>query len=338
MEKYQRMSSLCLLFLSFLALAIVLSLAKVILIPFTMALFISLICSPAVSYLHRKFKLPTQVALSISFVAFIGLCSLIVLLISSSVDNFLQDADQYSTQLEKIYRQSANLGQSVGLDLSNFNIQQQVKKLASAGFIKKIMQGTAELFSNLFLIIVFALFFMAGESVSKRDIPIIEEVKKNVAAYVGTKLITSFLTGFLTYIILKVFSIEMALMFATLTFFFNFIPNIGSLIAILIPIPIIFLQYSLSFQLFFCVGLMLVVQTIIGNILEPKIQGDSMGLHPITVLFCLTFWGFIWGVPGMFLSVPITASLKIIFTKFNTTKPFAELLAGNLDLLKTKRA
>ncbi len=190
----------------------------------------------------------------------------------------------------------------------------------------------------IFLVVIFALFFMAGESMSKRDIPIIEEIKNNVAAYVVTKLITSFLTGLLTFVILKIFGIEMALMFAVLTFFFNFIPNIGSLIAILIPIPIIFLQYGFSFPLFLCVTALLIVQTLIGNVLEPKIQGDSMGLHPVTVLFCLTFWGFIWGVPGMFLSVPITASMKIIFAKFTVTKSFSDLLAGNLDSLKSKTA
>ena len=82
---------------------------------------------------------------------------------------------------------------------------------------------------------------------------------------------------------------------------------------------------------------MLTIQILIGNVLEPKLQGDSMGLHPVAVLFCLTFWGFIWGIPGMFLSVPITASIKIILSKFKVSKPFAEILEGNLKSLIIKK-
>lgn len=333
MERYQKLTAACLLFLSFIALAIVLSMAKTILVPFTMALFISLVCSPAVSYLYNKLNLPTPIALGITFLGFISAVFLVIFLMNSSVESFMEDADQYTSKIRKASQDVSNVGKEVGYKVTPWEIRKIIKEFPSPKFIEKMMAQMAAFFSNTFLVVVFALFFMAGETVSKRDIPIIEEIKKSVGTYMGTKILTSTLTAVVTYIILKVFTIEMAFMFAMLTFLLNFIPNFGSVVAVLLPVPIIFLQYSFGIELFLCLGLMLTVQMVIGNILEPKIQGDSMGLHPVTVLFCLTFWGFIWGVPGMFLSVPITASANIILSKFKATKSFSEILAGNLKSL-----
>lgn len=334
MENYQKLTAACLLFLSFVTLAIVLSMAKIILIPFTMAMFISLMFSPAIGYLYNKLSLPTPIALGVTFIGFIISFALIIFLMNSSIESFMEDADKYTSQLQKASQDVSKASKEVGYQLTPWEIRKKIKDFPSPKFIESVMSQMATLVSNTFLVVVFALFFMAGETVSKRDIPIIEEIKKSVGTYMGTKLLTSTLTGIITYIILKSFGIEMAFMFAMLTFLLNFIPNFGSVVAVLLPVPIIFLQYSLGLELFLCVGLMLTIQMLIGNVLEPRIQGDSMGLHPVTVLFCLTFWGFIWGVPGMFLSVPITASIKIIFSKFRVTKSFAEILAGDLRSLR----
>ena len=126
----------------------------------------------------------------------------------------------------------------------------------------------------------------------------------------------------------------MAFMFATLTFLLNFIPTIGSIIAVLIPLPIMLLQFGFGSGFFGCLLLLGLIQISIGNVLEPKLMGDSTGLHPVTVLLSLTFWGLLWGVTGMFLSVPIMASLRLIFSKFELTSPIADAFAGDFQKLK----
>lgn len=338
MERYQKLTAACLLFLSALALAIVLSMAKVILVPFTLAVFISLICSPAITHLYNRLKLPPPFALAISFLTFLVVVGFIGFFLVTSVENFMQDADKYTKSLTKATQDVSDAGKEVGVKVTPWQIKKKISEFPSPDLIKTVMGEFASVVTNSFLVIIFALFLMAGETVSKRDIPIIEEIKKSVGTYMGTKILTSVLTGFVTYIILLLFKVEMAFMFAFITFLLNFIPNFGSAVAVLLPIPIIFLQYSLNIELFLCVGLMLLVQIIIGNVLEPKLQGDSMGLHPVAVLFCLTFWGFIWGVPGMIMSVPITASAKIILSKFEVSKPFAKILEGDLSSLRIKKA
>ena len=121
----------------------------------------------------------------------------------------------------------------------------------------------------------------------------------------------------------------MSFMFATVTFLFNFIPTIGSIIAVALPLPIMLLQFGFGGVFIACLALLAATQVIIGNILEPKFMGESTGLHPVTILLSLTFWGLLWGITGMFLSVPITASLRIIFSKFEMTAVIADAFAGN---------
>jgi len=119
-------------------------------------------------------------------------------------------------------------------------------------------------------------------------------------------------------------------MFAVITFFLNFIPNIGSLIAILLPAPVAILQFGLGFKFAMLMIILGGIQFAIGNVLDPKLMGENLGLHPVVVLLALLFWGFIWGVPGMFLSVPMTAIIKLILSRYPATKPVAGWLEGNI--------
>ena len=125
---------------------------------------------------------------------------------------------------------------------------------------------------------------------------------------------------------------ELAFIFGTLTFILNFIPVIGSVIAVLLPLPIAVLQFPELTQILIIILLPSVVHIIIGNILEPKIFGEAFGLHPITIILSLIFWGMIWGIIGVLLAAPITAIIKITFERFETTKQIARLLEGKIHL------
>ena len=121
----------------------------------------------------------------------------------------------------------------------------------------------------------------------------------------------------------------MALLFAVLTFFLNFIPSVGSIIAVLIPLPVIFLQFGYSWEFLALISAAAFIQFVIGNIVDPKLMGDRLGLHPVIILLSLLFWGFIWGVPGMFLSAPITSIIKLLCSRSKITKPLVPIFEGN---------
>jgi AI-2 transport protein TqsA len=119
-------------------------------------------------------------------------------------------------------------------------------------------------------------------------------------------------------------------MFGLLTFLLNFIPTIGSIIATLLPLPIVLLQFDSPVKWLVVILIPAAIQGIVGNFIEPKLFSDSLDLHPASILLALTFWGIIWGPVGMFLAVPIIVVLKIAMARIPATRPIAELMAGRL--------
>jgi predicted PurR-regulated permease PerM len=109
----------------------------------------------------------------------------------------------------------------------------------------------------------------------------------------------------------------------------NFIPNIGSVIATLFPLLIGFLQYGFSLRVLLVFAGLVVTQFIVGNIVEPRTTGRSLNLSPMVILISLIFWGYIWGVVGMMLAVPLTSALKIFCENIPLLKPIAGLISAD---------
>jgi AI-2 transport protein TqsA len=136
-------------------------------------------------------------------------------------------------------------------------------------------------------------------------------------------------TGGVFGVTLWLFGVPMALSFGVLAFLLNFIPNIGPIVASLLPIPLVILDPSGNiWWMVSVIAATCSIQLISGNFVEPKLMGDSSDLHPVTILLALMFWGMMWGIIGMFLATPITAAIKIVFERFEPTRQVAELMAG----------
>lgn len=331
METYQKISTICILILTIFASALVLYATKTIMIPFIFSVFMYLIISPAMGWLTKRFNLHHMVALIITLSAFIiGIIGL-TLLTSSSVDSFLDGAGQYKTKVQSAASFIETQAEKLGFDIKEYNIKEKLQNLPIFDFLKKLTGSMLSMFSNTILVIIFTLFLLTGESISRKEIEIIEEIKGSIAKYVSAKLLLSLMTGVLSYIAFLISGVDLAIMFAILAILLNFIPNIGSIVAVILPVPVLLLQFGFGWETIFVIISTTLFQLVIGNILEPKMLGDSMDLHPVTILLFLTFWGFIWGIPGMFMSVPITAALKIIFSKLELTKPIAEAFAGRFS-------
>ena len=142
----------------------------------------------------------------------------------------------------------------------------------------------------------------------------------------------SLVTGISVTVFLWLLDIDLAMVFGLLAFVLNFIPNVGSIIATVLPIPMVLVNPDFSIlTLSLAIILPGTVQMIVGNVIEPKLLGDSLELHPITVLLSLIFWGIIWGIPGMLLAAPITAVCKILLENIEITKPVAAILEGKIS-------
>ncbi|HET56208.1 MAG TPA: AI-2E family transporter [Ignavibacteria bacterium] len=157
-----------------------------------------------------------------------------------------------------------------------------------------------------------------------------KDITSQVQRYIATKFLLSLLTGLLAGFILWLFGVDFFIVWGVFAFLLNFIPNIGSAIAVILPAVMTLVQYeSLGYALL-VTAILIVIQTIIGNGLEPKILGDRLGLNPLVILLSLLLWGYIWGIVGMFLSVPLTAVAKIIMSNSHSENlNFISDLMGN---------
>jgi AI-2 transport protein TqsA len=152
-----------------------------------------------------------------------------------------------------------------------------------------------------------------------------------VRRYIVIKVAVSTMTGLLVWVSLTLIGLKPAGVFGMLAFLLNFIPSIGSIISTLLPIPLAVAQFAdRPWLIVFVVAVPGIIQMIIGNVIEPKLMGDELNLHPVTILLALSFWGLLWGIAGMFLAAPMTALLRIVLMQSEMLRPIGKLLAGEL--------
>ncbi len=330
---YQKMSVICLTIIAAGVITAGLVYTRALMIPLVIAVFFYTILVQMTALLHRKFSFPAWLAVTVS-VLFFALCFAgIIYFTVNSVGGFLKGAEVYRENLLATATDLVHKLADKGIQLDQASIITYLRELPLFDWFKNFGKQLFSLVSNATLIILFIIFLLLGE---KKALPadpahpLVQEMLSNVSKYLSVKLVTSLITAVIVWIILVAFQVKLAFLFALLTFLLNFIPSIGSIIAVLLPAPVLFLQYGLGVNFFVVIGLMTATQFIIGNLIEPRFLGDGMDLHPVVVIASLIFWGLVWGVPGAFLSVPITASIKIVLSKIKHTRPVAELLAGRL--------
>jgi predicted PurR-regulated permease PerM len=141
------------------------------------------------------------------------------------------------------------------------------------------------------------------------------------------KSLVSAATGGLVFLLMTLFSLEFAAAMGIFTFILNFIPNLGSIIATLVVAVVTYVQVSdptVTLIVFFATG---AVQFLIGNIIDPMLMGRALRLSSFGIIISLAFWGLVWGIPGMFLAVPIMVAIMIICAQIPQMRPVAILLS-----------
>lgn len=330
---YQKMSAICLTIIAAGIITAGLVYTRALMIPLVIAIFFYTILAQMTALLHRKLSFPAWLAVTVS-ILFFALCFAgIIYFTVNSVGGFLKGAEVYRENLLATAADLVHKLADKGIVLDQNSIITYLRELPLFDWFKNFGKQFFSLVSNVTLIILFIIFLLLGEKKalpSTSGNPLVQEMLSNVSKYLSVKLVTSLITAVIVWIILVAFQVKLAFLFALLTFLLNFIPSIGSIVAVLLPAPVLFLQYGLGVNFFVVIGLMTATQFTIGNLIEPRFLGDGMDLHPVVVIASLIFWGLVWGVPGAFLSVPITASIKIVLSKIKHTRPVAELLAGRL--------
>jgi AI-2 transport protein TqsA len=187
--------------------------------------------------------------------------------------------------------------------------------------------------SAVILVIIFTLFILLGRPAARPTrIGVLTEIEDRVQRYITQMVMLSAISGIAAGIVLAACGVKFAVMFGFLAFLLNFIPTVGSIIATLLPLPVILLSPEMGpTAKILALAIPAAIQIYLGNALQPRVLGNALDLHPIVVLISLIFWGMIWGLPGAFLATPMTAVLRIVLEKIPATRPIAELLAGRIE-------
>lgn len=329
-DQQERIQTSCLLLLSMIAIAAVLYLLRGLLIPFVIALFLGFLLQPVIEWQVRRLRIPRGLALASAILAAIGVLVLVGVVIGRSVSDIASQRDTYVTRVGVLMDDGLEFLDRHGIDTDK--VQTAIDSLE--GKLPVLVRGVVEnllgLFTQGFLVLLYVIFMVLGTGRGDAmPSPYWSAVSDKVRRYLAVKLFLSLLTGSLVGGTLAVLGVPMALVFGLFTFFLNFIPNIGSPIAVLLPVPVLLASESLSStEKMLAIAIPAGIQIVIGNVLDTKLMGRTMDLHPVTVLLALIFWGTMWGFVGVVLSVPITASVKILLEHLPQTLPMANLMAG----------
>lgn len=327
----ERLQTICLLILTSLSVALALYWLRSAMIPFVLALFFSFALSPFIDLQVRYLRIPNGLAVAATLILGFVILTSLAGLVSASVSELTANAATYQRQIERLPDYAVSLLASYGIRPPEaFNPASLIQPGTIGGMLISTTNAVVGVLSQGTLVMIFLFFFLAGRTQEARP-GVWGEIEARIKRYVVTKVATSGATGVLVWLILWALGVDLALVFGLFAFLLNFIPSIGSVIATLLPLPVVMFNPELSATTaVLAIALPAAVQFTIGNAVEPTLMGSSLDLHPVSILLALVVWGALWGIVGMLLATPITAVMKILFEKLEVTAPLGALLAGRL--------
>jgi predicted PurR-regulated permease PerM len=309
--------------------------AQPLLVPFLLALFIAVMATPPLFYLTEK-GVPNWLALSI-VVAVIILCGVLLgWMLGGSLEDFKANLPKYQ---ERLAEQSHGLFlwlQNYGFKLNEGALLGYVNPGKAMSLAGKLLSGLGNVLTQALFILITVIFILMEASVFQQKIRAfskdpeasmahIREITTSIKQYMSLKTSTSLLTGVLVAGSLWLIGVDYPVLWGVIAFLFNYVPNIGSIIAAIPAVLLALIQLGVWSALWTGLAYLL-INALVGNVIEPRFMGKGLGLSPLIVFISLVFWGWILGPVGMFLSIPLTMTLKIALNSNAGTRRFALLL------------
>lgn len=284
----------------------------------------------------RKKAMPRLMQLILGFILFIVVSFFIIQLVISNFETF---AIEYPTYHKNFLNLTTKLSETFDIAIWS---EDYFESLDLPGLFADALDSSLGFLSTFFLVLLYVIFLLLEQQIFHtklrlifkerneyvRFLGIVRKVDQSVHSFVSIKTSLCLLSGVTSYLVLIIIGVDFAFLWAFLIFLFNFIPIIGAFIGVVFPSLIALLQFGTFIEPVLVVSLLSGIQLIVGNILEPKVLGTKLNLSPLVVILALTFWGSLWGIAGMFLCVPITVIMMIVFNQFEGTKKIAILLSG----------
>lgn len=325
---------------------IILRYTSAVLIPFAMALVVwYMIRLVQVRFKRITFKgrmLPRWLRGTLAFITISLVLAFFTSLLISNINGVAEVLPQYERNLSAMRGQ---LEEVTGFDLGR-QFDKFLQGMDVGTVLTMVLNALTSVLGNGTLVLIYVAFIMLEERHARRKLlamhnggcvqrtrEMLERVDASLSHYVTLKTAMSLLTGVLSYVALLIIGVDFAFFWAMLIFLLNYIPTVGSLLATLFPAVVAGVQFAAFGPALWVLGSVGAVQLLVGNVLEPRLMGNSLNVSPLVVLLTLAFWGWLWGVVGMFLSVPITVVMVLVMAQFPGTRWAAVLLSekGTLE-------
>lgn len=317
--------------------------ASPIVVPFVLSAFIAVICNPMIDGLTRL-KVPRALAVMLMMVVIVMMGLWLAQIVGSSINEFSNQLPHYRDQLVDQFGWITEKLRTFNIIISKEQILAYFDPGIALSMTTNMLSGVGSVMANLFLIILTVVFMLfESETLPKKlhfalDDPDmrmkqIDRFLHSVNQYMVIKTLVSLATGVIIGTGLAIIGVDYALLWGVVAFLFNYIPNIGSIIAAIPSVMLAFIQLGPA-----AAGgtalLYLATNTVMGNVVEPKYMGRGLGLSTLVVFLSLIFWGWLLGSVGMLLSVPLTMIVKIALESSKGGSWLAILLADDVEELR----
>ena len=302
--------------------------AQVILVPFLLSIFIAIISSPLLFWFRRK-GLPLGIALTLVIIIVLGVGLLVGVLVGTSLNDFSESLPFYQERIQEKTAAIFTLLEKLGITLSDKLILEFIDPGAAMKLASKMLTSLGNVLSNAFLILLTVIFILLEAATfpsklstafggSKISTDYLDSFTTNINRYMVIKTLMSLGTGMLVSIWLAILGVDYPILWGVLAFMFNYVPNIGSIIAAIPAILLAYIQIGGMTALLATAGYV-VFNVVVGNVIEPRFMGRGLGLSTLVVFLSLVFWGWVLGPVGMVLSIPLTMTLKIALSSSEET-------------------
>ena len=288
-------------------------------------------------------RLPAWVRRAIILIAFAVAVVLLFILVINNLAQVAAALPRYESNLDALVTQSASL-----LGIEDEPTWENVRRLTLdqvdlRSWVAPVLQSLRGFGVTLFLVVLYASFFMAERGVmaskvmialgdedeGERALSLLARINERIGRYLFVKTFVNVILGGISFVIMLLLGIEFALFWAVVIAFLNYIPYIGSLLGVVFPVLLSLAQFGtlgMAGVVFLCLT---TAQVFVGAYLEPRMMGRAFNLSPLVVLLSVAFWSTLWGLPGALLAVPMTASLVMVLFEIATTRPIAVMLSAN---------
>lgn len=341
----ERIITACAAVLLLVLLAVVFRALGGVLKPFFIALFLTYLVFPLVELLHRR-GVPKPMGYGLSLIGLIVTVYGVFQLLIANVRSFFQQAGKYQARLAHWEMELTDLAIRARLlpEGERLQLGDVISMVPQDAIARAVGGGTTVLLGltgNLLVVLIVMIFIMLeveriperielayGEARGQHVLQIFEDINSNVQRYILIKVVFSLLTAGFSVLVMALFGLDFFLLFGAMVFVFNFIPYVGSWVATILPCVVALLQFTSPWTALWLFGLLAIVQTLFGSILEPRFHGRNLNLSPLLILIALAVWGWLWGVVGMILAIPIMVSARITLEQLDATRPLSVLMSN----------